>query len=150
MGCVPCPEARAVRVSSPILTSIPDRAKARELAKWVKQNWGPTQEDWIREGKFDLKFTLEHLQGLLIPYWNGNKKYLFRIVINPELDDEARRFVIAHEIGHSFFYAGNPRNRTLPIKRYVGYQLPDDGDPEEVWCDWFAIALTGLKPPPIS
>lgn len=131
----------------PVLLSIPDRSKAKELAQWVKKNWGSTQADWLRRGKFDLQFTeIKPYQGLIIPYWNKQKhKYHFRLCIDTNLSKNDQRFVIAHEIAHSFFYCGKPKKRTLPVYRLA----KGETNPEEQWCDWFAEELTRLKPPKV-
>lgn len=136
---------------TPVLYRIPDRDKAKKLAKWVKSEWGPTCKDWLREGRFDLKIEDSFpLQGMLIPYHNSRSpERHFRIVLNGSMKKNDREFVIAHEIGHSFFYEGVPRTRSLPVSWRMSSDYSRRNDAEEQWCDWFAQALTGLKPPPI-
>lgn len=133
------------------LLAIPDRKKAKELAKTVKEEWGPNQDDWLKGASIDLHVKdISGLQGLLLPYHNQRMKdYLFRVVLSDTLSENDQTFVLAHEIGHTFFYAGTPRTRVLPLKSNA-LSRPLAVDPEEEWCDWFAGYLTGLRPPPRS
>lgn len=80
--------------------------------------------------------------AMLVPATNG-----FRAVIDPQLWDDARRdvdarrklrFVLAHELGHTFFYErGAPPRRTHPADRR-----------EESFCNRFATSL--LVPPDVA
>lgn len=134
----------------PILHAIPPLGRAQKLVDWTLENWGPTEQDWLREGKFELKVSnlggKTGNQALLLPLGHG-RKYEFRIVLNEEVkSDEAKSFLIAHEIAHSFFYSYTDQGkiaRTTHIRPY------SDGvhRVHEKWCDHYAKLLLGMPVP---
>lgn len=134
----------------PRFTGVPPLGEARALADQARQDLG------VRSARVDVRSCCSLAgvdlvdaslgdagrEALLIPRSRG-----FRIVINSDfiattgqqaLGRQRRRFRVAHELGHTFFYSlgtGRPRRR-----------FPSGGLEEERFCDEFARSLLAPSP----
>jgi hypothetical protein len=130
----------------------PGLAQAPTLAQRVRRSLVPDDEA-VRVGKACRLAGVQMLRRLLrvgttqrtamlVPAADG-----FRAVIDPQLWEQAQRntvarrrlrFVLAHELGHTYFYEpGAPPRRTRPADRR-----------EEGFCNRFATSL--LVPPEVA
>lgn len=154
---------RSPRVSSARLQldHVPRLEEVATVARRARWAWGvsPTSRLDLRRvcERLDIEISVLPMgvpdggpQGFLIPTLEGR----FRIEVDPEpangwqsvapklrrtLSRHRRRFLIAHELAHTLFYAEDPAG----TKRLV-----HDSDRQEVFCDNLARAL--LVPPEVA